>query len=79
MLISIFASPITEFMAVVCFIIYVFLSAKGTVWCWASGFVSSFLYTFVFLGIHLPTQVALNILYMVLAVWGWSEWLETNT
>ncbi len=68
--------PITELMAILSFLLYVVLCAKGNIWCWAAGFLTAFLYTFIFLGVHLPAQVTLNILYMVMAIWGWSAWLE---
>lgn len=76
MIIEFANSPITEFLAVLSFLMYVVLCAKGNIWCWAPGFVTSFLYTFIVLGAHLPVQVTLQILYMVMAIWGWSRWLE---
>lgn len=76
MLISFATHPITELLAILCFMLYVMLSAKGSIWCWAAGFLSSFFYTFIFIGAHLPGQVALNIVYMMMSIWGWSVWLE---
>lgn len=76
MLIDFATSPITELLAVVTFIVYVVLSARGNIWCWASGFITAFLYTFIFLGIQFTTQVVLNIFYMVIAAWGWMIWSE---
>lgn len=76
MIIEFATSPLTEFLAVLSFLIYVVLCAKGSIWCWAPGFVASFLYTFIVLGAHLPVQVTLQILYMIMAIWGWSQWFE---
>lgn len=76
MLIDFATHPVTEILAVLAFLVYVVLSAKGNIWCWGAGFVTSFLYTFIFLGAHLTAQVTLNVLYMIMAVWGWSAWLE---
>lgn len=76
MLIEIATHPVTELLAICCFLTYVLLSAKGLIWCWAAGFLTSFLYTFIFIGAHLPGQVVLNILFMLMSVWGWSNWLE---
>lgn len=78
MLISFATHPITELLAILCFMLYVMLSAKGSIWCWAAGFLSSFFYTFIFIGAHLPGQVALNIVYMMMSIWGWSVWLENR-
>lgn len=76
MLIDIATHPVTEILAICCFLIYVVLSAKGIILCWAAGFLTSFLYTFIFIGAHLPGQVVLNIVFMLMTVWGWSYWLE---
>lgn len=78
MLISFATHPLTEFLAISSFLLYVLLSAKGNIWCWAAGFLTAFLYTFVFIGAHLPGQVALNIGYMMMSIWGWSVWLESR-
>ncbi|BDX07238.1 nicotinamide riboside transporter PnuC [Planctobacterium marinum] len=78
MLISFATHPLTEFLAICSFLLYVLLSAKGNIWCWAAGFLTAFLYTFVFIGAHLPGQVALNIVYMMMSIWGWSVWLENS-
>lgn len=78
MLISFATHPITELLAVLCFLLYVTLSARGSIWCWAAGFLTSFFYTFIFIGAHLPGQVALYIVYMMMSIWGWSVWLENR-
>jgi nicotinamide mononucleotide transporter len=74
MIIDIATHPITEILAILTFVIYVFFAARGNILCWAAGFMTSFLYTFIFLGLHVPSQLFLNILYMIMSVWGWSEW-----
>lgn len=76
MIIDITTHPVTELLAILMFVVYVVMAARGNIWCWAAGFLTSFLYTFIFLGLHLQSQMFLNILYMILAVWGWSEWTQ---
>ncbi|XOV78494.1 MAG: nicotinamide riboside transporter PnuC [Aestuariibacter sp.] len=78
MIVDIATHPITELLAILTFVMYVFLAAKGNIWCWAAGFLTSFLYTFIFLGLHFPSQLFLNILYMIMSVWGWSEWTQVR-
>lgn len=74
MIVEIATHPVTELLAILTFTLYVILAARASVWCWAAGFLTSFLYTVIFLGMHVPSQLFLNILYMVMSVWGWSEW-----
>lgn len=74
MLIEIATHPATESLAIIAFVFYVTLAARGSIWCWASGFLTSFLYTFIFLGAHVTSQLFLNILYMLMSVWGWYNW-----
>jgi nicotinamide mononucleotide transporter len=70
------ASPEVEWLAMLSSIIYVFLAAKGNIWCWLAGFVSCLLFTFVFLYQQVYSQIVLNILYMLMAIFGWIMWME---
>jgi nicotinamide mononucleotide transporter len=74
-LLSFAAHPLTEKGALLCLVLYVFLAAKGNIWCWLCGFISAFLYTFVFIYLKIDSQVLLNTLYMLIAVCGWIVWL----
>lgn len=78
MLIEIATHPVTETLAIIAFVFYVALAAQGNIWCWASGFLTSFLYTFIFLGVHVTSQLLLNILYMLMSVMGWYQWTLSN-
>lgn len=70
------ASAEIEWLAMLCSILYVFLAAKGNVWCWLAGFISCLLFTFVFLYQQVYSQIVLNILYMLMAIFGWIMWME---
>ena len=70
------SSPELEWVAMFSSIVYVYLAAKGNIWCWLSGFLSCLLFTFVFLYQQVHTQIILNILYMLMAIWGWIMWME---
>jgi nicotinamide mononucleotide transporter len=69
------AHPFTEIAATLFSLIYIYLAAKGNIWCWLSGFISAFLYTFIFIYLEIDSQVILNIIYMIIAVYGWMLWL----
>ena len=72
-----FAShPFTEFMAMLFSLLYIFLAAKGNIWCWLAGFFCTFFYTFIFIYHKIDSQVILNVIYMILSVVGWMIWLK---
>lgn len=75
-LIAFSSSPEVEWLAMVSSIMYVYLAAKGNIWCWLPGFIGCLLFTFVFLYQQVYTQIILNILYMLMAVFGWIMWME---
>jgi nicotinamide mononucleotide transporter len=70
------SSPEVEWLAMLCSMLYVFLAAKGNLWCWLAGFVSCLLFTFVFLYQQVYSQIVLNLLYMLMAIFGWIMWME---
>lgn len=65
----------TEYAAITFSLIYFLLAAKGNIWCWLAGFTSTFLNTFIFIYLQIDSQVMLNIVYMIMAVYGWMCWL----
>jgi nicotinamide mononucleotide transporter len=62
-----FASVITAFLAIG-------LCIKGTRWGWPFYFLSSLLYGWLFLEIHLYALAAAQLIFMGAAVWGWFTW-----
>ncbi len=67
-------TSVLEWLAVILAIAYVWLAARQNVWCWAAAFTSTALYTWIFWQVSLPFQSALNVFYMVMAVYGYWQW-----
>ncbi|MEW9798194.1 nicotinamide riboside transporter PnuC [Alteromonas sp. CYL-A6] len=77
---QIMATSLPEWAAVVLALAYVWLAAIENPWCWLCAFVSTALYTWLFWQVTLPFQSALNLFYMVMAVYGYFQWHgNTNT
>lgn len=68
------ATSLWEWLAVVTAIAYVWLAARQNSWFWVSAFVSTAIYTWLFWQVTLPFQSALNLFYMVMAVYGYLQW-----
>lgn len=67
-----------EVVAVVLAFAYVYLAAKENRWCWPCGFISTGIYTVLFLKVNLPFQSLLNGYYMIMAVYGWWHWRSSR-
>jgi nicotinamide mononucleotide transporter len=52
------------------------LTARENVWCWPVGIVNVTLSGVVFLHARLYSSTALQVVYLVLSVYGWYEWLH---
>lgn len=63
-----------ELSAFVVAIIAVWLASTGTRWAWPFYFVSAFLYAWLFVEVDLVASAALQMIFMVAAVWGWFTW-----
>ncbi|MAT52724.1 MAG: nicotinamide mononucleotide transporter [Porticoccaceae bacterium] len=63
-----------EGIAVVLAIAYLLLAMKESLWCWYCAFVSTAIYTVLFWEVSLLMESALNVFYMVMAVYGWWQW-----
>ena len=64
----------TEAVAVACGVAYILLAIRQQRACWIAGGASSALYLVVFLGADLPLQAGLQLLYVLLSVYGWLKW-----
>jgi nicotinamide mononucleotide transporter len=62
-----FASVILAFLAIA-------LGIVGTRWTWPFYFVSSLLYGWLFVEVDLFASAAMQLIFMVAAVWGWFSW-----
>lgn len=54
----------------------VFLAARQNVWNWPLGILNFALYVIVFYQAKLYAQVGLQVVYIVLGVYGWWNWLH---
>jgi nicotinamide mononucleotide transporter len=54
----------------------VFLAARQNVWNWPLGIINFALYIIVFYHAKLYAQVGLQVVYIVLAIYGWWHWLH---
>ena len=57
----------------------VYLSARQNVWNWPLGIINVALYVYVFYGARLYADMGLQVVYVVLAAYGWWHWLHGGT
>lgn len=71
--------PWLELTAMLLALAYVLLAALGSILCWPAAFVSTALYTYIFYDVSLLMDSALNIYYLVMAIYGYWVWQkDTN-
>ncbi|MCM2681382.1 nicotinamide riboside transporter PnuC [Echinimonas agarilytica] len=63
-----------EAVAVVLAMAYLLLAMKRSLWCWPAAFVSTLIYTVLFWNVALLMESALNVFYMVMAIYGYWQW-----
>ena len=64
-----------ELVAIAFTLINVWLTVKEHIWCWPTGIVSVVLYAIVFYDAKLYSSAALQIVFFILTIYGWYEWL----
>ena len=64
-----------EIVAVVVSAIGVYLSVRQNIWSWPVGIVGVSLYIVVFFGAKLYADMGLQVVYVVISLYGWYEWL----
>ena len=67
-----------EIIAVVLAIAYLLLAVKQNLWCWVAAFFSTLIYSVLFFDVSLLMDSALNVYYLVMAVYGWYSWKYGN-
>jgi nicotinamide mononucleotide transporter len=70
------AMTLLEIVAVLFTLANVWLMVKENIWGWPAGIISVLLYLVVFWRSHLYMNAALQIVYFVLSIHGWYEWLH---
>ncbi len=53
---------------------YVILAARENSWCWPCAFIGTGTAIVLFADGLLPMEAALNVYYLVMAIYGWSQW-----
>ena len=57
-------------------IVAVWLTTRQNVWCWPTGLVNVALFTIVFYQARLYADMGLQLVYVVLCLYGWHQWLR---
>ncbi len=65
-----------ESAAVLFGIVSVYLSVRENIWSWPTAIVNVTLYVFVFRGVRLYADMALQFVYIVVSLYGWYSWLH---
>ena len=63
-----------EVVAVTLGIAYLLLAMRESLWCWAAAFVSTGIFLVLFWRVGLLMESALQVYYLVMAVYGWWQW-----
>jgi len=63
-----------EVFAVIFGIVSVFLSTRQNIWSWPTAIVNVTLYSLVFYGAKLYADMGLQVVYLILSVYGWYQW-----
>jgi nicotinamide mononucleotide transporter len=66
-----------EALAVILAIIYLLLAVKQDIKCWYAAIFSSSLYFFIMYSAGLYMEAILQIFYIAMAFYGWSQWRNT--
>jgi nicotinamide mononucleotide transporter len=64
-----------ETIGVVLGIVTVYLSAKENIWSWPTALINAAMFVIVFFRTGLYSDFGLQIIYFVLSLYGWYEWL----
>jgi nicotinamide mononucleotide transporter len=67
-----------EAMAVLLGIAYLLLAVRESLWCWYAAFASTALFLYVFWDVSLLMESALQVYYLIMAVYGWRQWSKVT-
>ena len=65
----------TEILGVVFGLLCVWLTAKQNIWCWPTGIINNIFFGILLFQSRLYSDFALQVIYAVLSIYGWYEWL----
>jgi len=66
-------SPL-EIVSVAFGLLYVILAARENIWCWPAAFIGTATAIFLFWDASLLMESALNVYYLLMAIFGWWQW-----
>ena len=64
-----------EWIAAIAGVVSVYLSARENIWSWPTGIVNVGLYIIVFERTGLYSDMGLQVVFLILSIYGWYEWL----
>jgi len=64
-----------EWIAAIAGALSVYLSARENIWSWPTGIVNVGLYIIVFQRTGLYSDMGLQVVFLILSIYGWYEWL----
>lgn len=67
---------LAEIVGVMFGIVGVWLTVRQSIWCWPAGLINVTLFAFVFFQARLYGSAALQLVYLVLSLYGWYTWLH---
>jgi len=73
------ALPGWEAIAVFLAIAYLLLAVRENILCWYCALFSTAIYIFLFWNVSLLMESALNVYYLLMAVYGWYQWKYGGT
>jgi nicotinamide mononucleotide transporter len=68
------AMSLLEVIAVVLALAYLLLAMKEQISCWYAAFISTAIYLYLFWDVSLLMESALQVFYLIMAVYGWWQW-----
>jgi len=68
------AMSLWELAAVILGIAYLLLVVRESLWCWYAAFISTSIFLYLFWEVRLLMESALQVYYLVMAVYGWWHW-----
>ena len=71
--------PWLELIAMLLALAYLLFASVGSIWCWPAAFISTALYTYIFYDVALLMESALNVYYLIMAVYGYWIWQQDST
>jgi nicotinamide mononucleotide transporter len=75
---ELYATSAVEYLAVALGLIYVLLILKRNRLGWLAGAGSSIIYVYLAARAHLPMQSVLQFYYVIMSVYGWSNWTRAQ-